>query len=122
MGQHYDDVIKAQVLAALIAGQSISQVAQRYKIPVGTVKCWSARRDAVVEPKSTIKTRIGELLIGYLEESLFTATEQQRLFRNEEWLKKQSASELAVLHGVSLDKAIRLLEALAEQDECSKIK
>ena len=33
-------------------------------------------------------------------------------FGDPEWLKKQSAGELAVLHGVAVDKGIRLLEAL----------
>ncbi len=33
-------------------------------------------------------------------------------FRDEDWLYKQDASELTVLHGVVSDKTIRLLEAL----------
>ena len=39
----YSDEIKAAVMASLLAGQSISNVASEYKIPEGTVKGWSAR-------------------------------------------------------------------------------
>ena len=117
MAQHYDDNRKAQVLAALLTGQSISQVAREYNIPVGTVKYWSANREKVIDENPTTKAAIGDLLLEYLKETLITVTAQQRHFRNEEWLNKQDASELAVLHGVSVDKSIRLLEALADTQE-----
>jgi hypothetical protein len=47
----------------------------------------------------------------YLNEALETLAAQQIFFRNPEWLAKQPASDLAVLHGVSADKVIRILEA-----------
>lgn len=120
----YSEETKAAVLAALMAGQSISEVAEAYRIPEGTVKGWSA---AQVQPdvttSSTVKKEIGELILEYLRETLITLVAQQRLFRDESWLRKNPASELAVLHGVSTDKAIRLLEALdgagAEEPEIS---
>ena len=36
----YDDTIKAAVMAALLAGQSINSVAKEYQIPKGTVSGW----------------------------------------------------------------------------------
>ncbi len=109
----YDPAVKAQVLAALLAGQGAEKIAQQYLIPVGTVRGWKAKAkadDGVVTQK---KEEIGELLLGYLAVSLATLTKQAEFFADETWLRKQDASSVAVLHGVLADKAVRLLEALA---------
>ncbi len=109
----YDPAVKAQVLAALLAGQGAEKVAQQYQIPVGTVRGWKAKAkadDGVVTQK---KEEIGKLLLEYLAVSLATLKKQAEFFADETWLRKQEASSVAVLHGVLADKAIRLLEALA---------
>lgn len=117
MAQPHSEMVKAQVLASLLAGQSITQVAKQYDIPVGTVKRWSASRDEVVQSNRTTKSEIGELLLEYVRETLKTLIAQQKVFREPDYIRKQSASEVAVLHGVAADKAIRLLEALADNEE-----
>lgn len=112
----YDEVTKAAVMAALLTGQSINFVAREYKIPRGTVATWSRnlQRDHTVSTEK--RERLGELIIDNVEAELVTTIEMQDVFRDKEWLKKQSASELAVLYGVIKDKAIRVLEALPDQD------
>lgn len=115
----YNDHIKAQALAALLAGQSPTQVAATLNIPVGTLKSWKSRQangEAVATVATQKKERIGDLLLEYLEEGLTTLREQLKVFRDPDWLKKQSAGEAAVLHGVIADKQIRLLEALADSE------
>lgn len=114
--QEYTAETKAAVLAALLAGQSVSEVARAYKIPSGTVKSWSAQLDREQPVATTKKERIGELLVGYLEHTLEALTAQARVFADPTWLRTQTASELAVLHGVQTDKAIRLLEAMSTAD------
>jgi uncharacterized protein YjcR len=115
----YNDQVRAAALAALMAGDTFTQVASRYGVPVGTLKSWKQRSGlADRSADASIKReRIGELLIEYLNEGLITLQEQVKVFRDAAWLKTQSASELAVLHGVIADKQIRLLEALADDDE-----
>lgn len=108
----YTDEQKAAVMAALLAGQSVSEVAREYKIPEGTIKDWSSRTDRSVPVATGKKAEIGELLVEYVRENLTTLREQAVVFRDPEWLRKQGASELAVLHGVLMDKSIRLLEAM----------
>lgn len=107
---------KAAALAALLAGQSVSEVASTYRLPVGTVKRWRAGlspEEVAAIPPAT-KVEIGDLLVGYLRENLTTLQVQQTtLFRDEHWLRKQNAADMAVLHGVITDKAVRLLEALS---------
>jgi transposase-like protein len=122
----YSEQIKAQALAALLAGQSFSEVARAFSIPIGTLKSWKQRNidlldaSAVAVDASTKKERIGALLLDYLVTTLETLKAQQLVFRDDDWLKKQSAGELAVLHGVSIDKAIRLLEGLADDGSHSE--
>lgn len=106
----YSDETKAAVLAALMEGQSISKVAKEYSIPKGTVSSWKTRELA---DYATQKSEVGNLLLEYLQENLKTLRKQARLFRDQDWLLKQPASDAAVLHGVLTDKAVRLLEALS---------
>lgn len=114
----YNDETKAAVMAALLAGQSVSSVAREYKIPKGTVSDW--KRKAAGEASGAKPTQkraaIGDLLVDYLETNLHTLKEQSRLFSDHEWLRGQDASQLAVLHGVVADKTVRLLEALGGSD------
>ena len=108
----YSEETKAAVLAALLTGQSVSSIAREYSIPKGTVSAWKNRG---VTKKATQKRvdRIGELLTGYLEANLTALQSQAVVFSDPAWLKKQLASDAAVLHGVMTDKAVRLLEALS---------
>lgn len=113
----YGDQVKAQALAALLAGQTPSEVARAFGIPVGTLRSWKSRQlngESVATVATESRERIGALLLEYLEVTLSTLIVQQKAFTNVEWLLKQSAAEAATLHGVSVDKAVRLLEALAD--------
>jgi hypothetical protein len=117
----YDDDLKAAALAALFAGQSFADVARSFRVPVGTLKSWKQRSNLTptmdAPDASENRSRIGALLLEYLVETLETLKVQQRVFRDEEWLRKQSAAEAASLHGISLDKAVRLLEGLADESD-----
>lgn len=117
--REYSDETKAAVMAALLAGQSISSVAEQYSIPKGTVKGWKSKAENTVMEEIPPEQReeIGELLMAYLRSTLRTLTEQSEFFRDRAWLASQSADQLAVLHGVTADKAIRILEALARGEE-----
>jgi len=113
----YSDEQKAQVIAALLAGQSVREVARAYHIPHSTVAGWSAAASRPRANDPNTKKEIGDLILEYLREVLTTLIAQQRVFRDEGWLKQQPASEAAVLHGVLADKGIRLLEALADDGD-----
>jgi transposase-like protein len=111
----YTDETKAAVLAALLAGQSVSHVAKEYKMPVGTVKGWKSKELNATENNAVItqkKAALGDLILGLLEEELISLQEMSRAFRDREWLAKQNAADAAVLFGVMQDKAFRKIEAL----------
>jgi transposase-like protein len=110
----YSDETKAAVMAALLTGQSVSQVAREYDIPKGTVSSWKNR--GVATQKSNTP-EIGELILEYLQANLTALQAQARQFADPKWLEKQDASSVAVLHGVMTDKAIRLIEAMSKDGE-----
>lgn len=100
-------------MAALLAGSGVEEVAEQYKIPANTVWEWKRHAASVSEVVQSEKTaELGDLIADYLRETLATLTVQVQQFRDTDWLKKQPASEAAVLHGVLMDKAIRILSAL----------
>src|ERR1043165_7065690 len=120
----YSEHVKAQVMAALMA-EGPSAVAARFNIPLGTVKRWNADRQVIMRPvegevlersdpeRSAKKARIASLIIQHMESNLETLIHLSEWARsNDEWLCKQSASDVAILFGVVSDKTHRLLEAM----------
>lgn len=123
MAKQYTPELQGQVMAALLAGQSVSSVAKQYNIPKGTVSGWKRQAQSLVESEGVAgvatqkRERIGQLIIDNVEAELETMIAMQKnVFTDREWLKQQSASELAVLYGVIKDKAIRVLEALPDPE------
>src|SRR5262245_31842155 len=101
VAEQYSDAVKAQALAALLAGQAIGEVARTFNIPSGTLKSWKSRQlhgESVATVATDVRERIGALLLDYVQTTLETLIAQQMAFRNEEWLREQSAAEVATLH------------------------
>lgn len=123
-GQAHSAEMRAQVLAALLAGQSINQVARDFKLGPATVSTWrneSGLGSNAFRIERVAENDLGGLVLGYLRASLKTAQVQVELFGDEkflrEWLKNQPASEAALLYGGIVDKALRLLEAFERAAE-----
>lgn len=119
MAAQYSPETKAEVMAALLAGQSVATVAASYDIPEGTVKSWKNRQRG--HPVATVATQkkeeIGDLIVEYLRTMLRTLITQAEHFGDKQWLTAQGADQLAVLHGVAMDKTVRILEALENKPE-----
>ena len=112
-GKKHSDEVRAQVMAALLAGQGVMEVASQYSLDASVVSRWkSALPSEQLQVLASKKgERIEQLLFEYLTETLVTLKEQATIAREREYVTKQPAGELAVLHGVMADKAVRLLEA-----------
>ena len=110
--------MRARCLAALNAGESPAAVSAQYNVPAATLRSWKARAaqagatPLVSEEK---RVRMGDLLVDYLAEVVTALRKQAVVGGDAEYLKKQSAADLAVLHREFGDRLIRVLEAL-EQD------
>lgn len=111
-GKAHSEETKAAVMAALLQGQGVNEVAEKYQVPKACVSRWKQEIGPQLEQLGTEKRdEFGDLLASYLRTNLVTLQVQSEFFRDPDWLKKQPASDLAVLHGVVTDKTIRLLEA-----------
>jgi hypothetical protein len=117
-GRAHDDQTRASVMAALLAGQAISEVARQYRLPEGTVHTW-ARQLHGVQPKN--EEEFSELIADCLRTFLSTLRIQAGQCQDTDWIKKQPASELAVFFGVLADKTFRILEAADSARQQSEI-
>lgn len=85
----YSDDTQAAVMAALLTGQSATQVAKAYEIPKGTVsnwkrKVWEAAADGIETPDGPPREQIGALFLDYLQASLKVLRHQAELFADGE--------------------------------------
>lgn len=106
--------VKAAVLAALMTGQSVDAVAEEYQLPRGTVLDWKRQARLATEVVRTEKSGgpdIIALVDKYLAKNLETLAIQAEHFADRSWLTKANAADAAVLHGVLVDKAVRILQA-----------
>ena len=121
----YDPEVKAAVLAALLAGQSVNAVAREYNIPKGTVSSWAKREGEMLDgirseaasqaagnPPQGENGEVGGLLLDYLGGSLRSLKNQVEVMGEKEYLRKQPIENVALAHGIQVDKAVRLIEAL----------
>lgn len=100
-------------MASLLAGQGVGEIAAEYKLPESTVREWrsSLTPEQIAEVRAKKGEQIESLLFGYLTQILTTLEAQAKVASEREYIFKQPADSLAVLHGVMADKGIRLLEA-----------
>ena len=118
-GHPHSPETKAAVVAALLAGQGVTEVAKSYSIDKSVVsRWWKAVSDEQKQQVTSKKAdEFSDLLAAYLKANLNALRVQSELFADKDWLKRQNAADIAVLHGVATDKAVRLLEAAQAANE-----
>lgn len=105
---------KAAVMAALLSGQGVNEIARQYNLPksfVSRVKNNSLNGTELEQIETQKKEHIGNLVESHLRASLKAAVKIAGKTDDEQWLTEQSADSLAVFYGVLTDKALRILEA-----------
>ncbi len=117
-GKPHSEETKAAVLAALLAGQSVTRVAEQFKLNHKTVIEWrnaSGFGTTQVEPEK--RAEIGLLVGELLRDVLTTLSVQAVAFRDEAWLRESDPAQAATNFGVLADKAFRILAALESGSE-----
>lgn len=117
------DDTRAAVMAALLEGQAVTKVADDYKLSKATVS--RLRSEIPAEALEQIETKkqidIAGKIADHLDASFEALTNILAVTRNDAWLSKQNASDLATFSGVTADKVFRVLEAIenaqANKDE-----
>ncbi len=108
-GKAHSDETRAAVMAALLAGQGVNDVAETFKIPKQTVSLINRSLDKFGLKKE--ESKIPQLVENALEALLESVITIARKTNDDEWLSQQSAEKLAVFQGVNCDKAFRILDA-----------
>lgn len=90
-------------------------VSAKYGIPRSTLSTWQETFEIVHDP-IVKKSSIEALAMNYLEASLQALSAQAYVASQPEYIERQPAGELAILHGVMADKSVRLLDALGSAE------
>src|SRR5262252_9041010 len=103
-GVPHPDELRAQVVAAVLAGSSIGQAARDFGLDKGLVSRWVAG----LQPLATQKRHETdtELIMAYCRAALRTLIAQTDVFGDEQYCRAQEADKLAIAHGVLADKLV----------------
>lgn len=121
MTQHSPE-LKAAVLAALLAGQQMAEVARKFNLPRCTVFRWRDEAHKIVAKQGETspaadylaqqQARCRALAADLLEVLLASARAQAQVHGTREWLREQRAEGAAQLLGSTFDGIFRVAEAL----------
>jgi len=110
--------LRAEAVAAVLAGQALSDVARRYGLAKQTLSQWVQH-----DPERTLRTPdahnepdLGDLIYGLISDHIATMAAQLQAASRSEWLREQSAADLAQLLGAERDTLLRLLAGLRRVD------
>jgi transposase-like protein len=119
-GVPHSPELRAQAVAAVLAGTTIAQVAAQFKLNKGLVSRWVA----TTAPVATVATRqrardpdtVAELLYDLVADHVQALRVQLQAASRAEWLEKQSAADLAELVVAERDTLIRVLAGFRPVD------
>lgn len=99
-------------MAALLAGTGVTEVSRRYNLPKSTVASIQAHlQPEIAQVRTETRSSLDELLLDALAANLAAQKRIVEVASEPEYLKKQSAADIADLYETFADKSIRLLEA-----------
>jgi hypothetical protein len=101
------------VLVDLLTGHGVCGVAVRHGLSKSVVSRWKAEIPAVELEQVGTKKReqFADAVSGCVTANLESLTAQARAASDPDWIRQQSAKDLAMLHGVMFDKSLRILGA-----------
>ena len=116
--------LRAEAVAAVLAGAALADVARRYGISEGTLGNWlAAIDDERSNPVGTADARdleqpdLGELIYELITDHISAIHVQLQAASRPDWLAKQPAADVAQLLGTERDTLLRLLAGLRRVDD-----
>lgn len=111
-GRKHTPETEAAVMAALLSGQGVNEVARQYSLSPSVVSRIKSSIDSEKLEQAGMqkKERLVDLIEGHLMASLKAAIALAEQANDGAWRNKQSASDIAVFYGVISDKAFKLVE------------
>ena len=106
--------IIAAAQAAIILGTPSAQVSEQFGISLPRIKQW---RDSLIATSAIGKRdRLSEMLFSYIEQEMKSLLAISMITSDEEWVMRQTASELAHFIAVKSDRLLMLLQAFARSN------
>lgn len=115
-GSDIPEDVRSQVIGALLAGIGVRETARQYALPASTVSTIKAGLGDRLPRSEPERATLDELLLSSLGTHIQATAAIARLASSDEYLKGQSAREVAALHEAIASHAVRLLEAAALSD------
>lgn len=116
-GRPIDAALRAQVVAALLAGMGVSEASRKYQLPKSTVSRIQADLGGELEQVgSETRDEVGTILVSHLHTNLKALDRIAEQTGRDVWIQAQSAEGLAVLYGKIADHTLRLLEAASQAE------
>ena len=111
-GRKHSPEIEAAVMAALLAGQGVNEVARQHQLSPSVVSRIKSSIDMEKLEQAGIqkKEKLIDLVEGHLIASFKAAIALAEQAHDASWRNKHSASDIAVCYGVLRDKAFKLVE------------
>jgi transposase-like protein len=109
--------LKADVVAALVAGGKLADVCREFGVPKSTVERWKIEHVGASRPlHERTREAVGALILDTIIDSLQALRVQAGTLGDPDWIKNQSAAELAALRQVEWDRLLRLLAGFRSED------
>ena len=112
--QAHDGELKAQCIALLLQGQVPSAIEKTTGVSKWTIYKWKREGDvsqALKDMEEERRAEIEGLMFEYVTTGLRSLRKQAEVMGEDDWIRKQNAEGLAIVHGVAFDKVVRVLEA-----------
>lgn len=112
--RHHSEEKRAAVIAALLTGQGVTQIARDLKIPAETVSNYkrALTPEQITELNAKRAGRLDDLLFEHLEASFAAQRAILTHVQSPKYIQRQNPADLAVFLGVSNDKTVRILDAI----------
>jgi len=105
--------VKAHVMAALLQGQGVNEIARAYKLSSATVS--GIKNSLLPEHVEQLQTQKREtldvLLLEAVSANVRTLTKIAEAVSDPKYITSQPAESIGMLYGILADKAVRFLEA-----------
>jgi transposase-like protein len=120
-GVPHSPELRAQVVAAVLAGATLAQASRQFGVGKATVLEWTRAARAESEQFEPSNARdpalfLRELLFDLIATNLQTLRVQLQAATRPDWIEKQSAAELAQLVVAERDTLVRLLAGFQSAD------
>jgi hypothetical protein len=111
-GKAHTDDTKAKVIAALLLGAGVMEVARQTGLPESSVRNYKKEipPDKLAELSAKKGETLDEMVFDYMKTGLKALQAQAEVFSDPSYIQKQPAGELGTVHGILADKLCRLLE------------